>query len=75
MLCYFNNPRAFRDYVRYYIGNFIILIGPAVTAPQERHCDPMPECPDFENEKQWEKCYSKEWGLNKDICVIWKRKL
>lgn len=74
MFCYFNNPRAFKDYLRYYIGNVIVLIGPAIKEGQLKTCDPLPEFPEFDNEKQWEKCFSTEWGTEMNICVVWKRK-
>lgn len=75
LFSYFNNPRAFNDYVRYFIGNFLIMIGPSLKTPAEKHIDPMPEAPDFETPKLWIKAWSKEIGCNKDICVIWKRNL
>lgn len=74
--CYFNNPRAFNDYVRYFPGNIIVMVGPSMKAISSgRQTDPMPEQPEFENENQWTKCYCKEWGNNQDVVVIWKRNL
>lgn len=75
LFCYFNNPRAFNDYVRYFIGNYLIMVGPSLKTAAEKHIDPMPEVPDFETPKLWIKAWSKEIGCNKDICVIWKRNL
>ncbi|XP_063707183.1 uncharacterized protein LOC134836008 isoform X2 [Culicoides brevitarsis] len=77
LFSYFNNPRAFKDYARYFIGNVIVIIGPKMLkdGQQKKHSDPMPEAPGWENEKQWTKAWSKEIGNEKDICVIWKRNL
>lgn len=73
LFCYFNNPRAFKDYVKYYHGNVIVIIGPS-KAVQERVCDPMPEEPEFEDENMWVKCYTQSFGNNGDLVVIYKRK-
>uniref|UniRef100_A0A336LZP9 CSON009063 protein n=1 Tax=Culicoides sonorensis TaxID=179676 RepID=A0A336LZP9_CULSO len=58
LFCYFNNPRAFKDYVRYFIGNYLIMIGPSLKTPPEKHVDPMPEEPDFETPKLWVKAWN-----------------
>lgn len=76
LFSYFNNPRAFKDYTRHFIGNVIVIIGPKILKEKQvKHCDPMPEEPGWENEKQWVKVWSKEIGNDKDMCVIWKRNL
>lgn len=51
LFCYFNNHRAFIDYVRAYNGDVIIIIGPTTT---DIVTDPNPLNPNFDND---------EWSL------------
>lgn len=53
LFCYFNNGRAFREYIQNYDGNLIFIIGPG--KGRGTHTDPQPFQPNFEN---------NEWILN-----------
>lgn len=51
LFCYFNNRKAFHEYVRAYNGDIIIIVGPN----SERHIvtNPNPLNPKFENQEDW----------------------
>lgn len=71
LFCYFNNADAFKTYIKYFFGNYVIIIGPPLKSKTKRST-PMPETPNFENPWLWFKVYQREFGRDKDICVIWK---
>jgi hypothetical protein len=72
MFCYFNNGPAFREYVRHYQGDFIILIGPKDGVG--RHTNPLPFSVEFENVHEWKRVDHTPIGDNQDFMVIYKRK-
>lgn len=47
IFCYFNDGKAFKQYVRSYEGNLIFIVGPGDGSG--RHTNPEPFSPDFEN--------------------------
>lgn len=51
MFCYFNNRSAFLEYVKFYTGNIIIIIGPDSQTLTGRHTDPLPLIPQFEKDE------------------------
>lgn len=71
LFCYFNNPAAFKTYIKYFYGDYVIIIGPPLKSKSKRS-NPMPETPNFENPYLWFKVYTKEFGRDKDLLVIWK---
>lgn len=71
LFCYFNNPDAFKTYIKYFYGNYVIIIGPPLQSKTKRS-NPMPETPNFENPWLWYKVYKKQFGRDKDLLVIWK---
>lgn len=71
LFCYFNNPDAFKTYIKYFYGDYVIIIGPPLKSKTKRS-NPMPETPNFENPWLWFKVYTKEFGRDKDLLVIWK---
>ena len=77
MFCYFNNGEAFRNYVKYFQGDFIIIIGPKNGAGI--HTDPLPFAPIFDlsdnNSKSilWQLEYSVQIDKSYNYIVVYKR--
>lgn len=71
LFCYFNNPNAFKTYIKYFYGDYVIIIGPPLTSKTKRS-NPMPETPNFENPWLWYKVCTKQFGRDNDLLVIWK---
>jgi hypothetical protein len=72
LFCYFNNGPAFRDYVRHYQGDYILLIGPKDGVG--RHTNPLPFSVEFENVNEWQRVDWMEFGDNQDVVVFYQRR-
>lgn len=68
LFCYFNNRPAFNDYVKNFIGNVIIIIGPA--NGKGVHTDPLP----FDNlGEEWCLMKWQEVRESKDFIAVYNR--
>lgn len=68
--CYFNSGPAFRDYIKSYRGNLVIIVGPG----KERgsFANPEPFNPDFMDDK-WKLLDYQEVKNTGDFIAVWKR--
>ncbi|ENN70224.1 uncharacterized protein LOC109545681 [Dendroctonus ponderosae] len=70
MFCYFNDGRAFREYVQRFRGLMIIIIGP--DDGSGRHTDPQPFTADF-GQSGWMLVRQQEIKNTKDFIAIYLR--
>ncbi|KAL7023485.1 hypothetical protein ACKWTF_012631 [Chironomus riparius] len=70
LFCYFNLRRAFNEYIKYYKGNYVIIIGPA--ANTGRYTDPLPL--DFQDNEEFQLVHLSDFGDNRDLLAIYERK-
>ena len=70
LFCYFNLRSAFNEYIKYYRGNYVIIIGPA--ANTLRYTDPLPL--DFQDNPDFQLVYIGDFGDNRDLIAIYERK-
>ncbi|XP_054290333.1 uncharacterized protein LOC129005466 [Macrosteles quadrilineatus] len=68
MFCYFNNGKAFHDYLTTFAGKCVIIIGPK----SHRHTNPHPFQPLFEND-QWILKEYKQIGDSFDYIVVYDK--
>ncbi|RVE44316.1 hypothetical protein evm_011040 [Chilo suppressalis] len=68
MFCYFNNREAFEDYLNYYSGNVLIIIGPG--EGKGVHTDPRPFGDVSEN---WKLYKSQEVRTSKDYIAVYHK--
>ncbi|KAL0831785.1 hypothetical protein ABMA28_001323 [Loxostege sticticalis] len=68
LFCYFNNRQAFNEYLKYFSGNVIVIIGPA--DGKGVHTDPKPfgDVPE-----EWKLYDSQEVRDSKDFIAIYRR--
>lgn len=68
LFCYFNNREAFNEYLKYFSGNVIVIIGPA--DGKGVHTDPKPfgDVPE-----EWKLYDSQEVRDSKDFIAIYRR--
>ncbi|XP_055697582.1 uncharacterized protein LOC129798458 [Phlebotomus papatasi] len=69
MFCYFNNGAAFRDYLRHFRGDFVVIGGPKLGAGI--HTDPSPDA--LLGEKFWELKAKIEVGDSTNIIAIYQK--
>lgn len=67
LFCYFNNRKAFDNYLKYYVGNVLIIIGPHQKGV---HTDPLPfnDVPD-----DWLLYKSQEIRSSGDFIVVYTK--
>lgn len=70
LFCYFNIRSAFNEYIKYYKGNYVIIIGPA--ANSGRYTDPLPL--DFQDNEDFQLLHLSDFGDNHDLLAIYERK-
>ncbi|KAK7866156.1 hypothetical protein R5R35_001384 [Gryllus longicercus] len=70
MFCYFNNKTAFREYMKLFKGNCLIIIGPEEGSG--RHTDPLPFDPEVQT-LGWKLVSSREIQNSKDHIVVYER--
>lgn len=70
LFCYFNNGRAFVDYMNNYAGQVVIVIGPDVG--QNRTTDPLPFDKKF-NELGWKMRNARKLDNRKDYAAVYTR--
>ncbi|CRL05908.1 CLUMA_CG019089, isoform A [Clunio marinus] len=71
MFCYFNNRKAFDEYVKCYKGNYVIIIGPA--ANTMRYTEPLPLDKEFQENENYKLIHVKEFGDNHDLIAIYEK--
>ncbi|XP_008195688.1 uncharacterized protein LOC103313644 [Tribolium castaneum] len=70
LFCYFNDGKAFREYISCYKGNLVFIIGPGIGAG--RHTDPQPFSPDF-GSSDWILYKSQEVRDTGDFIAVYVR--
>lgn len=69
MFCYFNNDAAFRDYLRHFRGDFVVIGGPKLGAGI--HTDPSPDA--LLGDKFWELKAKIDVGDSTNIITIYQK--
>lgn len=71
LFCYFNNSKAFNEYLKVFQADTLILIGPKDNVGI--HTDPLPLSPSFDHPSEWtfENCKYLEDDVN--VICMYKR--
>ena len=70
LFCYFNDEKAFKDYMNRFSGNVVIVIGP--DEGQNRTTDPLPFDIKFE-ELRWILRNERKLDNRKDVATVYTR--
>lgn len=71
LFCYFNNRKAFLEYMKMYKGNCVIIIGPG--EGRYTYTDPDPFQPQFDDNDKWMLQSFCEIGSTKDFIVVYAK--